>query len=550
MCLDRRRQAETQQLDAVRSGGNRAPSAGLWLATESLLARATMLVGWRMPARTESGVALAVSFLVHPVRQCVCVALVLLASSGCLATFDRVRPTSMGTSSLHSVNKPSDASGSIEQIRLQSPTDAPSKVVTALPSDSELPAPIETPSNVIAAGADEGAVVPPPAPMPGPASTEFMAVPGGGFAPASPEMTQVAAAPPLISRPGVTTAGDGAANPSSGGMSSILRNRMEDAAGPDDDGGFAYPDIDTDPAQLYRERFGVEGEYDPFLFPALMNLIFEDRWLLAEKDPAKALQNQLRQRLKIDIRDPDPDTANFPNGAYTLPKGRVYIETSPVGFYGASVHGRQPRSYQWEYLIRMGLTDNLEFRIFSNGITAQAGHGHQPPITGYSPLAFDFKINFWEENTRYHVPAMGVEIYLQTELLGSTAFNSGTQPSINLLFDQSLPFEIGFEYNFGYTGTQNFLGEIAYQFSYQWSFQREVVKDFDVFVHGFYNAAALPRLGQFQAGAATQVPNVSVMGVGGIWTVSNRLSVFGSYNFGLSPDAPKTIALMGLAVAL
>ena len=65
-----------------------------------------------------------------------------------------------------------------------------------------------------------------------------------------------------------------------------------------------------------------------------MNLIFEDRWLLAERDPAIATQNQFRQRMKIDIRDPDPDTANFPNGAYTLPKGRMYIENSPVSFYG------------------------------------------------------------------------------------------------------------------------------------------------------------------------------------------------------------------------
>lgn len=333
-------------------------------------------------------------------------------------------------------------------------------------------------------------------------------------------------------------------------MNSILRNRLEGAAGGDDSDGFNYPDIDADPGQLYRELFGVEGEYDPFLFPAIVNLIFEDRWLLAEKDPTKALQNQLRERLKIDIRDPDPDTANFPNGAYTLPKGRVYIETSPVGFYGASISGQQPRTYQWEYLIRMGLTDNLEFRIFSNGITAQAAQGTQPEIVGYSPLAFDFKVNFWEENTRYHIPAMGVEIYLQTELLGSSAFNSGTQPSINLLFDQSLPFEIGFEYNFGYTGAQNSFGEIAYQFSYQWSFQREVVKDFDVFIHGFYNAAALPRLGQFQTGTGAEIPKVTVMGFGGIWTVNDRLSVFGSYNFGLSPDAPTTIALMGLAVAL
>jgi hypothetical protein len=279
-------------------------------------------------------------------------------------------------------------------------------------------------------------------------------------------------------------------------------------------------------------------------------LIFEDRWLLTDKDPDDAVKNQLRRRMKIDIRDPDPDTANFPNGAYTLPKGRMYIETSPVGFYAASRSGNQPRTYQWEYLIRYGLTDNLEFRIFSNGLTSQAAQGPQPAVTGNSPLAFDFKANFWEENTRYHIPAMGVEIYLQTTLLGSSAFNSGTQPSIALLFDQSLPFGVGFEYNFGLTGVQNNQGQIAYQFSYQWSLQREVVKDFDVFFHGFYNAAALPRLTRFQTASMAVIPNVTVMGFGGIWTVNDRVAVFGSGNFGVTADSPKTIVLMGFAVAL
>jgi hypothetical protein len=333
-----------------------------------------------------------------------------------------------------------------------------------------------------------------------------------------------------------------------GGMNPILRNRLDGGNGEELE--LSFPDIHSDPGKRYHDRYGVESEYDPFLLPSIVNLIFEDRWLLAEKDPAKALQNQLRRRMKIDIRDPDPDTANFPNGAYTLPKGRLYIENSPLGLYGASQSGNQPRVYQWEYLIRYGLTDNLEFRIFSNGLTAEGGQGAQPAITGYSPLAFDFKANFWEENTKYHIPAMGIEVYLQTSLFGSSALNLGTQPSINLLFDQSLPFGVGFEYNFGITGAQNNLGQIAYQFSYQWSFQREVVKDFDVFVHGFYNAAALPRLSQFQDASRATIPNVTVVGFGGIWTVNNRLSLFGSYNFGVSFDAPTTIALMGFAVAL
>ena len=335
----------------------------------------------------------------------------------------------------------------------------------------------------------------------------------------------------------------GTVRPPAGGMSSILRNRLQ-AEG---DVQYNYPDIHADPAKIYHDRFGIDEEHDRFLFPWLMNLIFEDRWLLSENDPAVAMQDQFRRRMRVDIRDPDPDLANFPNGAYTLPKGRLYIENSPVGFYGASKY--YPRVYQWEFLLRYGLTDNLEFRIFSNGLTAQAGQGKQAGTTGFSPLAFDFKANFWEENTKYHIPAMGVELYLQTTF-GSPAFNGGTQPSIALLFDQSLPLGIGFEYNLGITGVQNSQSQIVYQFSFQWSFQRQVVKDFDIFVHGFYNEAALPRLLSFQAASPNDsIPRINVVGVGAIWTVNDRLAIFGSYNFGTTPGSPRTIALTGFAVA-
>lgn len=340
------------------------------------------------------------------------------------------------------------------------------------------------------------------------------------------------------------------ADPDLSNFSPNLRNRLLDSVGADEEPQFNYPDIHDDPAKRYHDVYGVDEEHDPFILPSIVNVIFEDRWLLAEKDPAQALKNQLQRRMKIDIRDPDPDLANFPNGAYTIPKGRLYIENSPLGLYRASANGNQPAIYQWEYLIRYGLTDNLEFRVFSNGLSDQAANGKQPAVFGYQPLAFDFKANFWEENTKYHIPAMGVEIYLQTKLLGSTAFDSGTQPSINLLFDQSLPLGVGFEYNIGYTGVQNNFGQIAYQFSYQWSFQREVVKDFDVFFHGFYNAAALPRLTQFQSSSLAAIPNVTVVGCGGIWTVNDRLVIFGSYNFGVTPDAPTTFALLGFALAL
>ncbi len=341
-------------------------------------------------------------------------------------------------------------------------------------------------------------------------------------------------------------------SPGSQDLDSIARNRARYDFEPDADDKLDFPEIHADP--LAGSSIPPEDR-DPFLFPWLMNLIDQDRWRLVD-DPQTSRDRRLRRQSKIDIRDPDPDTANFPNGAFTLPKGRVYIENSPVGFYGASK--TQARVYQWEYLLRYGLTDNLEFRIFSNGLTAQAARGRQPSVTGYSPLAFDLKMHFWEENTRYHIPAMGVEIYLQTAF-GSPVFSAGTQPSVSLLFDQTLPFGVGFEYNFGISGIQNGLGQIQYQFSYQWSFQRQVVEDFDVFVHGFYNESGLPRLLQFRSVTAREVqslitqakvPVANVVGLGSIWTVSDRLSVFGSYNFGTTTGSPSHIALLGFAVAL
>jgi hypothetical protein len=345
-------------------------------------------------------------------------------------------------------------------------------------------------------------------------------------------------------------AGRATANQAGGqlsGMNPIARNRLLREVGPGEAPQFNYPDIHADPAKIYHDRFGIDEQHDLFLFPWLMNLVFEDRWLLAERDPVEATRNQFRRRMRIDIRDPDPDTANFPNGAYTLPKGRMYIENSPVSFYGPSK--MSPPQYNWEYLVRYGMTDNLELRIFSNGLTATKGKNG---TVGVSPLAFDFKINFWEENTKYWIPAMGVEIYIQTTF-GSPAFDSGTQPSTALLFNHTLPWGFSYEHNFGLTGNQGPYRLNIYQFSYQWSLQHQVVKDFDVFWQGFYNAAALPRLRHFDIRGLiqerTRNPVAVVTGAGGIWTVNDRLAVYGSYNVGLTQFSPTTLAFLGFAVA-
>jgi hypothetical protein len=301
-----------------------------------------------------------------------------------------------------------------------------------------------------------------------------------------------------------------------------------------------YPSLHDDP--LARSPV-PPTERKPLLFPALSNLISEHDWEL-KGDGDAARDDVLSRRSDYDVTLPGPDTANFPNSPFTLPKGRAYIETSPVSFFGKA--RSTAAQYNWEFLLRYGLTDDLEFRIFSSGFSSTIG---KPHTTGFSPLAFDFKYHLWDENLEKRIPAAGAEIFILTPF-GSPYFNGGTQPSIALLLDHTLPFDILLEHNFGLTGLEDTFGGAVYEFSYQWALQRQVFKDLAVFTHGFLNSAALPRLPIFQRHIQTSPPSQVVVGGGFEWNLSKRLAIFGSYNAGLAADAPRVIALLGFSVAL
>jgi len=102
-------------------------------------------------------------------------------------------------------------------------------------------------------------------------------------------------------------------------------------------------------------------------------------------------------REPLTIREPGPDTANYPNSPNTLPRGGVYLEWSPV-FFTSAITTVQPTSYNAEFLLRLGLTDRVEFRVYSSGYTWQAAGLGMGQTTGFSPLIFDTKVHFWEEN--------------------------------------------------------------------------------------------------------------------------------------------------------
>jgi hypothetical protein len=79
----------------------------------------------------------------------------------------------------------------------------------------------------------------------------------------------------------------------------------------------------------------------------------------------------------------------------TPPRGGVYLELSPVFFTGA-IATIQPQSYNAEFLLRMGLTDRFEFRLYSSGVGWQAAGLGMGETTGFAPLVFDTKMHLWE----------------------------------------------------------------------------------------------------------------------------------------------------------
>lgn len=256
-----------------------------------------------------------------------------------------------------------------------------------------------------------------------------------------------------------------------------------------------------------------------------------------------------------DIKEPGPDFGDFPNSSFTLPKGRSYFECAPLSLAGPD--SQTPSSYAAPFLLRYGVTDDLEFRIFATGITHVFGSS---PTTGFSPLALDLKIHLWDDKREWMLPASSLEVYVQTTW-GSPQYSSGWEPSLNMNFDLPLAEKTNLEWTIGYSGVQDavnvvtgerflprhhFLVPIVHranlninQFSIQWALEQDVTDKLQVFFHGFYNGGIL-----IQQGTGTMV------GGGLFWQFSKRLVGFGSLNAGLTRSLPPMFAQLGFAIAL
>lgn len=243
-----------------------------------------------------------------------------------------------------------------------------------------------------------------------------------------------------------------------------------------------------------------------------------------------------RSRAPHSIREPGPDTANYPNSPETLPRGVVYLETSPV-FYTAAINTVQPQTYNAEFLVRMGLTDRVEFRLYSSGLSWQAAGLGQAATTGFSPLIFDTKIHFWEENSDWFLPAAGFEAFIQTPW-GSPAFDAGTQPGMMMLFRNTLWWGVQAEWNVGIAADSTMTGGYEPIDVVQWAFTKSITDDVDLFIHGFQNESALPRLSA-----------QTVVGGGFIWYPSDVVSVYGNWGTATDKSGPASTFQLGVAGA-
>lgn len=256
------------------------------------------------------------------------------------------------------------------------------------------------------------------------------------------------------------------------------------------------------------------------------------------------------------ISEPGPDMGDFPNSANTLPKGRAYLEFSPVTIFNSD--RQNPAGYAAPYLLRYGLTDDVEFRVFGNGLTYV---GNPSPTTGFSPLNLDLKVHLWDDRKEWLIPAVSLEGYVLTTW-GSSQFNGGWQPSLNLNFDLPITSKLDLEWTLAYGGIQKAIntttGEVftprynfpvpgvhqsldftENEFSVQWAVEYELTETLEVFVHGFYNGAPQLSLGSGE-----------MVGAGAFWKLSSRTKVFGSLNTGLTPNMPSIAGQLGVAIAL
>jgi hypothetical protein len=234
-----------------------------------------------------------------------------------------------------------------------------------------------------------------------------------------------------------------------------------------------------------------------------------------------------------DISEPGPDSADFPDSAFAVPPGVVYIETS---LSYSSTKGTPLHDYFTATLVRIGLWKDLELRIATPGFIQE--HGIDGSTSGFGPLTFGFKQHIWDEVQESGLPAFGI-IAQVTAPTASAGFDDGTAiPTLFFNFDHTLPWDSYFEWNVGISDVHGDDGQRFAQGTFLWSLGHEWNDNFTTFFHGLVNVPS-------GSGEGEEV----LMGPGMIWFVTKRMELDLSFNFGVTDESDHRFARLGLSVA-
>jgi hypothetical protein len=234
-----------------------------------------------------------------------------------------------------------------------------------------------------------------------------------------------------------------------------------------------------------------------------------------------------------DITNPGPDTPNFPTSPFTLPHGRVYIENFPLFL---NIRGEiDPTSYQWPFLLRIGLWDCMELRLAGQGLTAIKAGDNRCSRRGFSPLIVGMKMHLWGDQDRLYLPSGGFECYVVTPL-ASPSLKEGSQIFFDGLFLHRFPRDWHLEWNAGFFTRRVLPHMHSLYFSLEWALQKEVTPNLEFFLEQSYTRSKLPWT------------KTNLLGCGLVVTLSKRICIYGSYNVSLI-SARQDLINIGFAVA-
>lgn len=257
-----------------------------------------------------------------------------------------------------------------------------------------------------------------------------------------------------------------------------------------------------------------------------------------------------------DILNPGPQLPTYPTNTGTLPEGRAYFELAPFNYEGKTQG--EAGKYYTQFLAHYGLIDNIELRVYGSGLTWSEG---KESNTAFAPLSFSAVISIWSEHDDYpYLPAFSIETLVNTQWLGNSETNSGTNPGVQFAFSKDIPFDTNLNISMGpVRSTQGVdvggrsINEYHWDFLFQWALQKDLIDNkLSVFAHGYYNGSAdlsIPPIGSHLSRPDMYGVGKTVIGGGLIWTVNDRFSIFGQVSGGTNTQSPSMVSWSGFAVA-